>query len=93
MPLTRRVTFRALLQGGNRVQVPKLIRWEFKMATDQTLNVGLHCLSTWSGYQSFFARMGKDGRIFIPKLVLASFRTPEKQDLRHCLFEVSIEPL
>ena len=31
MPLTERVKFKTVLQKGNRVQLPKLVRWEYKL--------------------------------------------------------------
>jgi len=31
LPLTEKVKFKTLLQHGNRIQVPKLVRWQFKM--------------------------------------------------------------
>ena len=39
MPLTERVDFKAVLQKGNRVQLPKLVRWRFKLETSQVLKV------------------------------------------------------
>jgi hypothetical protein len=91
MPLTQKVAFKAVLQKGNRVQVPKLIRWQFKMETDQTLKVGVRRLNFWRPVQFFYAKMGKDGRIFIPELVLAFFQE-EKQSLAGHVFEVTLEP-
>ena len=70
MPLTEKVTFKTLLQKGDRVQVPKLIRWQFIMETNQVLNVGVNDLNLQSGWQFFCAKMGKDGRVRVPKLVL-----------------------
>jgi hypothetical protein len=37
--LTEKVTFTAVLQKGNRFQVPKVVRWRFKMDTKQVLKV------------------------------------------------------
>jgi len=92
MPLTQKVTFKTVLQKGNRVQVPRLIRWQFKMEADQTLNVGVSCLSFWRPVQFFYAKMGKDGRIFIPELVLAFFQDEKRQSLAGSVFEVTLEP-
>jgi hypothetical protein len=39
VPLTEAVSFKTLLQKGNRVQVPKLVRWQFKLETTQVLKV------------------------------------------------------
>jgi len=92
MPLTQNVTFKTLLQKGNRVQVPKLIRWQFKMETDQTLKVGLARLGFWRPIQFFYARMEKDGRIYIPELALAFFQDQKRQILAASVFEVTLEP-
>jgi UDP-glucose 4-epimerase len=45
MPLAQKVTFKRALQRGNRVQIPKLIRWQFKMETNEVSRVGdvQHC--------------------------------------------------
>ena len=92
MPITQKVTFKTLLQKGNRVQVPKLIRWQFKMETDQTLKVGVSRLGFWRPIQFFYAKMGKDGRIFIPELALAFFQDEKRQSLAGSVFEVTLEP-
>ena len=68
MPLAGRVEFKRPLEGCNKVQVPKLIRWQFKLEPDQVLRVGVSGLGR--GWEFFYAKMGKDGRIFIPKAVL-----------------------
>jgi bifunctional DNA-binding transcriptional regulator/antitoxin component of YhaV-PrlF toxin-antitoxin module len=68
MPLTQKVSFKTVLQRGNRVQVPKLVRWQFKMDTEQVLKVAVNAVKVWSGGQFFYAKMGKDGRISLPKL-------------------------
>ena len=86
MPLTQKVTFKTLLQKGNRLQVPKLIRWQFKVETDQTLKVGVRCLSFWRPIQFFYANMGKDGRIYIPELVLAFFQDEKRQGFAGSVF-------
>ncbi len=73
MPLTERVNFTAALQGANTVQIPKLIRWRFKMDSAQALKVGVNFTDLHRGWQFFYAKMRKDGRITIPKLVLNLF--------------------
>ncbi|MGA3112105.1 MAG: hypothetical protein ABSE15_08765, partial [Candidatus Bathyarchaeia archaeon] len=62
MPLTERINFKTKLQKGNRIQVPQLIRWQFKAETNQLLNVGINDLETQSGWQFFYTKMLKDGR-------------------------------
>ena len=93
MPLTQKVTFKTLLQRGNRVQVPKLIRWQFKMETDQVLKIGVgtQVLGIWREWESFYSKMSKDGRILIPKLTLELLRS-EKPDLTGYVIEVTLEP-
>lgn len=89
MPLTQKVTFKTRLQRGNRVQVPRLTRWQFKMETDQVLKVDVNAINLWTGWQFFYARMGKDGRILIPKLTLLR---SEKPSLAGYVMEVTLEP-
>ena len=36
--------------------------------------------------------MGKDGRIFIPELVLAFFQDEKKKSLAGSVFDVTLEP-
>ena len=80
MVLTQKVSFKTVLQRGNRVQVPKLVRWQFKMETNQVLKVGVNAVNLWTGWQFFYAQMGKDGRILVPKLTLALMQA-EKPNL------------
>jgi len=42
VPLTECVEFKTVLQRGDRVQVPKLVRWEYKL--EGTPNVESFCL-------------------------------------------------
>jgi hypothetical protein len=95
MPLTQKVTFKTVLQRGNRVQVPKLVRWQFKMETDQVLKIGVgtHVLGIWREWESFYGKISKDGRILIPKLMLALLRSEsEKPNLTGYVMEVTLEP-
>jgi hypothetical protein len=45
MPPTQKVSFKTVLQKGNRVQVPKLVRWQFKMDTQQVLKVTVNAVN------------------------------------------------
>ena len=91
MPLTQKVSFKTMLQKGNRVQVPKLVRWQFKMDTEQVLKVSVTAFNLWSDWQTFYARMGRDGRITVPKLQRELLRGKE-QDLTCYVMEVTLEP-
>ena len=91
MPLSEKVTFTAALQRRNRVVVPKLIRWQFRMETSQVLNVGVNDLNTQSDWHFFYARMSKDGRIYIPQLILTLLQEEDSSLAGHVL-EVTLEP-
>jgi hypothetical protein len=91
MPLTRKVTFNKKLEKGQRVQIPMMIRWEFKMEPDQVLKVGITFPNKFKGWQFFYAKMEKAGKIFIPKMILAPWQE-EKNDLAGLVAEVTIEP-
>jgi hypothetical protein len=48
------------------VQVPKLVRWRFKLETDQILKVTVNVHGIWGTSQSYLSRISKDGRIVYP---------------------------
>ena len=89
MPLTGRVEFKRPLEACYKVQIPKIIRWKFKLESDQVLRVGVGGLGR--GYEYFYARMGKDGRIFIPKAVLFA-ASGNNENLARYLIDIIIEP-
>ncbi len=91
MPLTERVNFKTRLQRGNRVQVPKLVRWRFKLETDQILKVTIGAVGVWAMRESFLARMRADGRITIPKLPLFLVKR-NKPNLEGYVIDVTLEP-
>lgn len=91
MTLTEKVTFTTALQTTNRVQIPRLIRWRFKMDCEQALKVGVNFTDLHRGWQFFYAKMRKDGRITIPRLVLTLFGS-EQGSLAGCVVEVMLEP-
>ena len=89
MPLTGKVTFKRPLEGCNKVQVPKIIRWQFKLEPNQVLRVGVYGLGR--DWEFFYTRMGKDGRIFIPKAVLFAAHGKE-ENLAGYLVDITLEP-
>ena len=91
MPLTEKVTFTAPLQRANLVQVPKLIRWRFKMDNDQALKVGVNFLDLHKGWHFFYTKMREDGRITVPKLVLSRFMG-EQTNAAGYVLEIMLEP-
>jgi hypothetical protein len=91
LPLAEKVAFKTVLQKGNRVQVPKLVRWQFKMEPEQVLKVGVHLMDSWLARQYFYAKMRRDGRLLIPKLTLALLQKDENSLVGYVL-EVTLEP-
>jgi hypothetical protein len=89
MPLTEPVTFKRPLEACNKVQVPKIIRWQFKLEPDQVLRVGVCGFER--GWEFFYAKLGKDGRIFIPKAVLFAVHG-KNESLAGYLVEITLEP-
>lgn len=61
------------------------------METSQVLNVGVNDLSLQSGWRFFYSKMTKDGRIYIPKLILTLLQN-EKSSLAGHILEVTLEP-
>jgi hypothetical protein len=95
VPLTEAVSFKALLQRGNRVQVPRLVRWQFKLEATQVLRVTVKIRTEFSSEsESFYARMSGDGRITVPwlTLFLLQKRANTDKSLTGLVFEVKIEP-
>jgi hypothetical protein len=87
------VNFTAVLQSGGRFQIPRLIRWRYKMESDQILVVHLSVADMFSSNETFYARMTKDGRIDIPKLHLARLASSKDEpSLRGYALTVQILP-
>ncbi|MGD0977528.1 MAG: hypothetical protein ABR962_00130 [Candidatus Bathyarchaeia archaeon] len=91
MPLTESVSFKAVLQRENRIQVPRLIRWQYKMEACEVLRVNVRVAGGLVD-ERFLARMTRDGRLTIPKLTLKLLREGEEQSLEGCVLEVTVEP-
>ena len=73
---------KSLIQNDAAERQPRpssqLVRWQFKMDTEQVLKVSVTVVNVWSGWQIFYAKMGRDGRITIPKLQRELLRDKEK---------------
>jgi hypothetical protein len=80
-----------MLQRGNRLQIPKIVRWRYKLESDQILIVDVNAMGLWTGHERFYATMGKDGRILVPQLILAVLKQ-DKPNLEHHVFEVMLIP-
>jgi hypothetical protein len=60
------------------------------METNQVLNVGVNDLNLQSGWRFFYSKMSKDGRIYIPQLILKLLQD-EKSSLAGHILEVTLE--
>jgi hypothetical protein len=74
------------------VQVPKYVRWHYKLETNQILQVTANGLTVWGPPQSFLSRISKDARIVIPKLTITIFKDG-KPNLDGYVAEVRLDPL
>jgi len=92
LPLTEKVTFKTMFQKGNRIQVPRRIRWRFKLDSEQVLKVSLSVVGLFTSWESFYAQMGKDGRITVPKIQRALLKDERTQTLEHYIIKVTLEP-
>ncbi len=90
MPLTEPIDIQTILEKGNRVQIPKII--QYKIESDQVLNVGLLPLNSHGRWHYFYAKMDKQGRIFVPKLTLEHLVKENNQNLVGYVFQVRLLP-
>ena len=95
VPLTERVDFKTRLQRGNRVQLPKLVRWRYKLESDQVLKVTVSVAGTWGGFEPFYGRMDKSGRLTIPRLTLQLLqaRMRGEPSMTGTVMEVWLDPV
>ena len=93
MPLTEPVTFKTKLQRHNRIVVPRLVRWRYKMEPGELLKVNVAPYGSES-YQEevFLAKMASDGRLTVPKLTLEVLKLREEKNLTGTILEVTISP-
>ncbi len=93
MPLTKQETFKAKLQRHNRIAVPKLLRWRYKMEPCEPLKVTIKPLEQESyGEEEFLAKTATDGRLTVPKLNMKILEQKEEKSLAGAIFEVTINP-
>lgn len=69
LPLDRRVMFKAVVQEGGRVQVPGLIRSQFKLEPTEVMQIQVLQRPPYR-METYFGRMRQDGRLTIPKLIM-----------------------
>jgi hypothetical protein len=62
------------------------------MDTEQILKVTVSALNVWGSSQTYYAQMGKDGRILLSKLQLELMRSSRETNLVGYAMEVTLEP-
>jgi hypothetical protein len=93
MPLTQQETFKTKLQRHNRLAIPTLLRWQYKIEAGELLKVSLKPLNQEGyGEEEFLAKTATDGRLTIPKLTMQILEQAEGKNLTGVIFEVTITP-
>ncbi|MGD0994156.1 MAG: hypothetical protein ABR909_01365 [Candidatus Bathyarchaeia archaeon] len=93
MPLTKQETFKAKLQRHNRLAVPTLLRWRYKMESGELLKVSVKPLEPESyGEEEFLAKTAIDGRLTVPKLTMKILERKEEKSFAGAIFEATISP-
>lgn len=79
-----------MLQKKNRLQIPKLVMWQYKLDDSEVLKVTVSVVNLWGSHESFVAKVQKGGRIVIPKFTIALLKH-DKPSLQGYPIEVTIE--
>ena len=56
---------------GKSFPVPRQARWKYKLEPNEVLKVTIITRSLWGGPQSFIAKLRKDDRILVHKLIIS----------------------
>jgi len=93
MPLTEIASFKAKLENRNRIQIPSLLRWRFKMEQGELLKANVRVFGS-ENYEEeiFLTKMTSDGRLTIPKITMNVFKQREEKNMTGCILEVTISP-
>lgn len=68
MPVSETTWLHAKLLSENRIQIPVLVRWKFKLEPGEILKVKVSPIKSHAS-ETFFARLQKGGRITVPTRV------------------------
>ena len=79
-------SFHARLQRGNKVQIPVLIRWKNRLEPSEVYSVEVSKADEYKS-EKFYVRLGKDGRIVIPKLAVERLEIKHR-DVLSCILYV-----
>ncbi len=90
-----RVEFKAVLEKGNRFQVPKIIRWKFKLESRQPLKVSVTAGGMVSFWETFYSCMDKSGRITVSRLMQKQMlrAAADRRSLVRDLLQIRLEVL
>ena len=93
MPLTELASFKAKLENRNRIQIPSLLRWRYKMEQGELLKANVRVFGS-ENYEeeTFLTKMTSDGRLTIPKITMNVFKQREEKNMTGCILEVTISP-
>ena len=93
MPLTEIALFKAKLENRNRIQIPSLLRWRYKMEQGELLKANVRVFGS-ENYEEeiFLTKMTSDGRLTIPKITMNVFKQREEKNMTGCILEVTISP-
>ena len=91
MPLNQNVIYKTALQKRDHLQVPKLIRWKYKLEPTEILKATITIVGVLGVRESFLATVHKDGRLVIPKLTMTLLKR-NKPNLEGSVMEVTLEP-
>jgi len=93
MPLTEIASFKAKLENRNRIQIPNLLRWRYKMEPGELLKANVRVFGS-ENYEEeiFLTKMTSDGRLTIPKITMNVFKQREEKNMTGCILEVTISP-
>ena len=80
-----------MLQKMNRIQIPRLVRWQFKLESSEVLRATVTIVGVLGVRESFLVKMRKDGRLVIPKLTMALLQR-DQPSLEGYIMEVTLEP-
>jgi len=75
----------------NRLQVPKLVRGQYKLESSEVLKVTVAIVGTLGIRECFLAKMQKHGQIQIPDLTMALLKR-DKPSLEGFIMGVTLEP-
>jgi bifunctional DNA-binding transcriptional regulator/antitoxin component of YhaV-PrlF toxin-antitoxin module len=94
MPLTEFYAFKTKLERRNRIRIPKVLRWRYKMEPGETLKVSVRVFNS-ENYEkeAFFARMTSDGRLTLPRLAVQIMQQREEKILTGVILEVALSPV